>query len=79
MTDVTGAGDTVIATFGLALAAGASFYEAARLANYAGGLVVMKRGTATVCARELTDAISADHDTSTENWSQEGPPQGRRS
>ena len=46
--DVTGAGDTVIATFGLALAAGASFYEAARLANYAGGLVVMKRGTATV-------------------------------
>ena len=37
----------------LALAAGASFYEAARLANYAGGLVVMKRGTATVSAREL--------------------------
>ena len=50
VTDVTGAGDTVIATFGLALAAGASFYEAARLANYAGGLVVMKRGTATVSA-----------------------------
>ena len=49
--DVTGAGDTVIAAFGLALAAGASFYEAARLANYAGGLVVMKRGTATVSAR----------------------------
>ena len=48
VTDVTGAGDTVIATFALALAAGASFYEAARLANYAGGLVVMKRGTATV-------------------------------
>ncbi|HEY2905417.1 MAG TPA: PfkB family carbohydrate kinase [Vicinamibacterales bacterium] len=76
--DVTGAGDTVIAAFGLALAAGASFYEAARLANYAGGLVVMKRGTATVSARELGDAITADHDTSTENWSQEGPPQGRR-
>ena len=55
--DVTGAGDTVIATFGLALAAGASFYEAARLANYAGGLVVMKRGTATVSARELADAV----------------------
>ena len=50
--DVTGAGDTVIATVGLALAAGASFYEAARLANYAGGLVVMKRGTATVSARK---------------------------
>jgi rfaE bifunctional protein kinase chain/domain len=76
--DVTGAGDTVIATFGLALAAGASFYEAARLANYAGGLVVMKRGTATVTARELGDAIAGDHDTSTETWSQEGPGQGRR-
>ena len=77
--DVTGAGDTVIATFGLALAAGASFYEATRLANYAGGLVVMKRGTATVSARELGDAIESDHDTSLENWSQEGPAQGRRS
>jgi rfaE bifunctional protein kinase chain/domain len=76
--DVTGAGDTVIAAFGLALAAGASFYEAARLANYAGGLVVMKRGTATVSARELGDAISSDHDTALENWSQEGPAQGRR-
>jgi len=76
--DVTGAGDTVMATFGLALAAGASFYEAARLANYAGGLVVMKRGTATVSARELSDAVTSDHDTSLENWSQEGPPQGRR-
>ncbi len=55
--DVTGAGDTVLATFGLALAAGATFHEAARLANYAGGIVVMKRGTATVSAAELTDAI----------------------
>ncbi len=61
VTDVTGAGDTVIAAFGLALAAGASFYEAARLANYAGGLVVMKRGTATVTSRELLDAIRSDH------------------
>jgi D-glycero-beta-D-manno-heptose-7-phosphate kinase len=60
VTDVTGAGDTVIATFGLALAAGGSFYEAARLANYAGGLVVMKRGTATVTARELSDAVISD-------------------
>ena len=56
--DVTGAGDTVIATFGVALASGATFGEAARLANYAGGLVVMKRGTATVSARELSAAIS---------------------
>ena len=55
--DVTGAGDTVIATMTLALAAGASFLEAARLANYAGGLVVMKRGTATVSAEELRQAI----------------------
>jgi rfaE bifunctional protein kinase chain/domain len=55
--DVTGAGDTVIATFSLALAAGASFTDAARLANYAGGLVVMKRGTATVTAAELEHSI----------------------
>jgi D-glycero-beta-D-manno-heptose-7-phosphate kinase len=58
--DVTGAGDTVIATITLALAAGASFYEAARLANYAGGLVVMKRGTATVSPPELAGAIRRD-------------------
>lgn len=59
--DVTGAGDTVIATFSLALACGATFGEAARLANRAGGLVVMKRGTATISARELlmsSEAIS---------------------
>ncbi len=55
--DVTGAGDTVIATFTLALAAGATALEAAHLANIAGGLVVMKRGTATVSARELRHAI----------------------
>ena len=76
--DVTGAGDTVIATCALALAAGGSFYEAARLANYAGGLVVMKRGTATLSPEELGEAISSDHDTSLERWSQEGPAQGRR-
>jgi D-glycero-beta-D-manno-heptose-7-phosphate kinase len=58
--DVTGAGDTVIATVTLALAAGATFEEAARLANYAGGIVVMKRGTATVSADELRAAIAAD-------------------
>ena len=55
--DVTGAGDTVMATMTLALAAGASFESAARLANYAGGLVVMKRGTATVSAAELRRAV----------------------
>jgi D-glycero-beta-D-manno-heptose-7-phosphate kinase len=56
-TDVTGAGDTVIAAFTLALAAGADFASAARLANYAGGIVVMKPGTATASARELLDAL----------------------
>ena len=57
--DVTGAGDTVIATLASALAAGGSFEEAARLANYAGGLVVMKRGTATVSSAELAAAVEA--------------------
>ncbi len=51
--DVTGAGDTVIASFALALGAGASFPDAARLANIAGALVVQKPGTATVIPTEL--------------------------
>ncbi|HEY2119767.1 MAG TPA: PfkB family carbohydrate kinase [Candidatus Acidoferrum sp.] len=55
--DVTGAGDTVLATYTLALASGASPLEAAHLANIAGGLVVMKRGTATVSRDELSEAI----------------------
>lgn len=58
--DVTGAGDTVIATFTLALAAGASYAEAAKLANYAGGIVVMKMGTATVSNEELRHTIERD-------------------
>ena len=58
--DVTGAGDTVMATMTLALASGSTFEEAARLANYAGGIVVMKRGTATVSAAELRSAVEAD-------------------
>ena len=57
VTDVTGAGDTVIAAFSAALAAGATTEEAAQLANYAGGIVVMKRGTATVSREELLRAI----------------------
>jgi len=56
--DVTGAGDTVVATVTLALAAGGTFEAAARLANYAGGMVVMKRGTATVSADELRTALN---------------------
>ncbi len=58
--DVTGAGDTVIGTFALALAAGATPLEAALLANFAGGIVVMKRGTATLSRRELELAITSD-------------------
>jgi rfaE bifunctional protein kinase chain/domain len=55
--DVTGAGDTVIAVFTLALACGATMRTASLLANCAAGLVVMKRGTATVSAVELTSAL----------------------
>jgi rfaE bifunctional protein kinase chain/domain len=55
--DVTGAGDTVIAVFTAARAAGGSWREAAELANVAGGLVVMKRGTATVSRDELRAAL----------------------
>lgn len=58
--DVTGAGDTVIAVFTLALAVGATFVEAAHLANYGGGIVVMKRGTATVSRAELETAVRSD-------------------
>jgi D-glycero-beta-D-manno-heptose-7-phosphate kinase len=55
--DVTGAGDTVLAAYTLALASGASALEAAHIANIAGGLVVMKRGTATVSQAELLETI----------------------
>ena len=58
--DVTGAGDTVIAALTLALAAGATVLQAARIANYAGGIVVMKRGTATVTREELLAAVRGD-------------------
>jgi D-beta-D-heptose 7-phosphate kinase/D-beta-D-heptose 1-phosphate adenosyltransferase len=55
--DVTGAGDTVIAALGAALAAGASMAEAAVLANQAAGIVVGKLGTATASAKEVLDSI----------------------
>ncbi|MCA1581969.1 MAG: PfkB family carbohydrate kinase [Acidobacteria bacterium] len=58
--DVTGAGDTVLATFSLALAAGATPLEAAVLANFAGGVVVMKMGTATVTREEISRAMEED-------------------
>lgn len=60
ISDVTGAGDTVIATLTLALAAGASAFQAMQLANYAGGIVVMKRGTATISPGELRQAVRED-------------------
>ncbi|HTT33246.1 MAG TPA: PfkB family carbohydrate kinase [Methylomirabilota bacterium] len=58
--DVTGAGDTVLAAYTLALTCGATPLEAAHIANIAGGLVVMKRGTATVSRQELLDAIRSE-------------------
>ena len=58
--DGTGAGDTVIATYTLALASDASFPDAARLANYAGGIVVMKHGTRPVTYEELIKAVEED-------------------
>ncbi len=56
--DVTGAGDTVVATLALTLSAGASFYEAAVLATRAAGIVVGKVGTATVSPRELLESLA---------------------
>lgn len=57
--DVTGAGDTVIAAFTVALSVGASYFEAAHIASFAGGVVVMKHGTATVSRAELENAMRA--------------------
>lgn len=58
--DVTGAGDTVIATYALGLASGVSFADAAIIANHAGGIVVMKKGTASATVAEVLESISAD-------------------
>ena len=58
--DVTGAGDTVLAAYTLALACGAKPFDAAHIANIAGGLVVMKRGTAVVTRGELLAAIRGE-------------------
>jgi rfaE bifunctional protein kinase chain/domain len=60
--DVTGAGDTVIAVYALGLSSGLSFVEAARVANHAGGIVVMKRGTASVTIEELIDSLRSTAD-----------------
>jgi rfaE bifunctional protein kinase chain/domain len=74
--DVTGAGDTVMATMTLALAAGATFELAAQLANFAGGIVVMKRGTATVSGAELAAAVRGTPDKRRGRAS--ARPEGRR-
>lgn len=60
--DVTGAGDTVVAAMALALAAGASYVEAAAMANLAAGVVVRKLGTATLVPQELRKAIEVYHE-----------------
>ncbi len=57
--DVTGAGDTVIAVYALGLASGLSFAEAASIANHAGGIVVMKKGTASASKTELVESLNA--------------------
>lgn len=59
--DVTGAGDTVISVFTLALACGSSYREAANLANFAGGVVVMKKGTAAIAVEELINSIQSEN------------------
>lgn len=56
--DVTGAGDTVIAAYALGLASGLSFLEAAKIANHAGGIVVMKKGTASANLDELLESLA---------------------
>ncbi len=58
--DVTGAGDTVIAAYALGLASGLSYGDAARVANHAGGIVVMKKGTASVGINELLESLISD-------------------
>ena len=57
--DVTGAGDTVIAAYSLGLASGLAPREAAAIANHAGGIVVMKKGTATVSNEELAHSLAS--------------------
>jgi D-beta-D-heptose 7-phosphate kinase/D-beta-D-heptose 1-phosphate adenosyltransferase len=58
--DVVGAGDTVVGALTLALAAGANLEEAARISNYAAGVVVGKKGTATVTWEELRSSVKAN-------------------
>jgi len=66
--DVTGAGDTVIAVYSLGLASGLSFIDAAEVANHAGGIVVMKKGTASVNPHELIESLQATTKGVTESF-----------
>jgi D-beta-D-heptose 7-phosphate kinase/D-beta-D-heptose 1-phosphate adenosyltransferase len=75
--DVTGAGDTVIAVFSTALAAGASPTVAARLANYAAGIVVGHLGCATVTAAELAAVLRTRADLDAEGITVETLPMAR--
>ncbi len=61
--DVTGAGDTVIAAYSLGLASGFNYADAAKVANHAGGIAVMKKGTAVVTLSELVESLA--HNAST--------------
>lgn len=61
--DVTGAGDTVIAVYALGLASGLSYRDAAVVANHAGGIVVMKKGTASVNVAELLESVAGPNAT----------------
>lgn len=64
--DVTGAGDTVIATYALSLASGLNFAESATIANHSGGIVVMKKGTATANVEELLESLRKKTDEKAE-------------
>jgi rfaE bifunctional protein kinase chain/domain len=75
--DVTGAGDTVLAAYTLALACGANSLDAAHIANIAGGLVVMKRGTATITRRELLEAIRREVSGETPTYAAEPQTKAR--
>jgi rfaE bifunctional protein kinase chain/domain len=70
--DVTGAGDTVIAAFSLGLASGLSAFDAATVANHAGGIVVMKRGTAVASIDEVTASLLAFDEESKNAAANEG-------
>lgn len=66
--DVTGAGDTVIATVGLGLASGMDMLRACALANYAAGVVVGEVGTVAVSSAKLADALASEDEAVMDNW-----------